>query len=502
MYKLGTIILMVIACACSFSPKSENHQEEDQHHHNINAFQSTLFSENTEFFIEYEPLEAGEESVFMVHITELKTYKPYLSGNLTMLLDGVSVQSGQPQKPGIFKFRFIPGKAGDYHVTYTLQTGSITESVTDQVHIYQDHEELFKLEETSEDHMSDNDKTGEILFLKEQAWKHAFRVEQIVPVLFASVIPTSGEIMAVPSEKKNVAANSQGIVHFFERNLVQGSPVKKGQLLFTLSSATMIDNNAQLQYQEYLNSFEKSRSEYKRHKTLYAQGAISERQYIASRSAFRSDSLRYYSLAANISLDGSNVRAPVSGAIHELNVSEGQFIETGQIMAIISSNKTLLIRADLSQQFYDQLSEIETANFRPAYTKKVYSIDEVKGSLLAVGSSVAENDHYLPVIFEVENDGSLFEGAFTEVFLKTSQKSKVLVVPQTAIIEEQGEYYLFIQETGESYTKRAVSTGKNDGQFVEILSGLNPGERIVTQGVMLIKAASMVTGVVSHGHAH
>ena len=146
--------------------------------------------------------------------------------------------------------------------------------------------------------------------------------------------------------------------------------------------------------------------------------------------------------------------------------------------------------------------EIETAHFRPAYTDQVYSVEEMNGRLLAAGSSVAENDHYLPVIFEVDNDGSLLEGAFAEIFLKSSQKSNVLVVPMSAILEEQGEYYVYVQVTGESYTKRGIAPGKNDGRNMEILSGLDPGERVVTRGVMLVKAASMVTGVAGDGHAH
>ena len=74
--------------------------------------------------------------------------------------------------------------------------------------------------------------------------------------------------------------------------------------------------------------------------------------------------------------------------------------------------------------------------------------------------------------------------------------------PQTAISEEQGEQYVYVQVTGESYTKRAITSGTNDGQLTEVISGLIPGERVITRGVMLVKASSLVTGVVGHGHSH
>ena len=502
MYKFRIAILMVLACGCGNSPDGTSMQQDDFHQQSNETSQTTLFSESTEFFIEYGSLEAGEKSEFLVHVTDLRTYKPYLSGKVTVLLDGVSVTSGQPHEPGIFEIPFVPRKGGEYEVTFTLNSGASVESVRDHIHIVQDHHELHNPDATSPSHAHSNDEAGEIIFLKEQSWKTGFMVERILPVQFASVIPTSGEIMAMPGEKKSVAAAGEGIIHFSDRNLVQGSPVTRGQLLFTLSSETMIENNVQLKYLEYLNSYEKSQSEYERHKRLYAQGAISERQFIATRSKLTTDSLRYHNLAANASMDGLNVYAPVSGTIHELNVWEGLYTETGQNLVTISANKKLMIRADLSQQYYDQLRDIETANFRPAYTDQVYSIDDVNGKLLAAGSSVAENDHYLPIIFEVENDGSLLEGAFTEVFLITSRKSNVLVVPLSALSEEQGEQYLYVQVTGESYTKRAVSVGNNDGRHLEITAGLNAGERIITRGVMLVKAASSVTGVENHGHSH
>jgi len=488
--------------ACTHNPEKGSRQQVDPHQHDNEVSQFTLFSQNTEFFIEHQPLKAGEESEFLVHLTDLSTYKPHLSGSVTILIDGVSVTSDQLHGPGIFEVPFIPLKAGAFHASWTFQSGTVTETVSVHIHVYQDHGDLHAEDEATQGHDHGAETRGEISFLKEQSWKNNFMVKEILPVPFSSVIHTSGEMIAVPGEEKNVVATSRGMVHFSNRNLVEGSPVTRGQHLFTLNSESMIENNVKLQYLESLNTLEKSRSEYERHKILYTQGAISERQFISTKSTYASDSLRFYSLAANTSEDGLRVYAPISGTIHQLNVAEGQYTETGALLVTISSNETLLIRADLSQQFYDQLDNIETANFRPASTDRVYSIEELNGSLLARGSSVAENDHYLPVIFKVENNGNLFEGAFTEVFLKSSLKNNVLVVPRTAISEEQGEHYVYVQVTGENYTKRSVSVGKNDGLYIEIISGLNPEERVVTKGVMLVKAASMVTGIVGQDHSH
>lgn len=502
MYKTGIVLVFIAALASACNSKKKPVQASDTHQHADEASQFTLFSEHIEFFIEHQALEAGTESEFLVHVTNLNSYKPFDTGNITISIDGVSVTSGLPHHPGIFEVPFIPKKAGAFHATYTYQSDQLSESVEGHVHVVQDHEDLHSEEPSAGGHSHGSETEGEIIFLKEQAWDSDFMVAEVRPQVFHSVIPTSGEILAMPGEKKNVAANGRGMVLFTRRNLVQGSPVFQGEHLFTISSETMLEDNFELKYQEQLNSYEKSRSVFMRHKKLYAQGAISEREFINSRADYLEDSLRFYNLKANTTTEGLKVVAPVTGTIHELNVSEGQFIDVGQIMVIISSNLTLLIRADLGQQHFDELSKIVTANFRPAYSDQVYSVEEMNGRLLATGSSVAENDHYLPVMFEVQNDGRILEGAFTEVFLLTSRKDSCLVIPETALIEEQGEFYVYVQVTGETYSKHAVHPGSNDGRHLEITGGLSPGERVVTRGVMLLKAASMISGDVGQGHSH
>jgi RND family efflux transporter MFP subunit len=502
MYKTVAVFLVITALVSACSTGQKSRQASDSHQHADESSQFTLFSEHLEFFIVHEALEAGKESTFLVHLTDLNTYKPVKSGSINLVIDGVSVTSGRPQQPGIFEIPFIPKKSGAFHARYSYQSDELSQSVEGHVHVYQDHADLHEDDGSTGGHSHGSEAEGEISFLKEQAWNSDFIVTELLEAPFHSVIPTSGEILAMPGEKKNVASNGKGMVLFASRNLVQGSPVTQGEHLFTISSERMLENNIELQYQEYQNSYEKSRSEYLRHKKLHAQGAISERQFIDTRASYQADSLRFFNLKANTSSKGLKIVSPVTGTIHELNVSDGQFVDVGDIMVIISSNRTLLIRADLGQQHFDQLDDITSANFRPAYSEQVYSVEEFGGRLLATGSSVAENDHYLPVMFEVTNDGRILEGAFTEVYLKTTRKDSCLVLPQTALAEELGEFYAYVQRTGESYSKIAVSTGNQDGLFVEITGGLHPGDRVVTKGIMLLKAASMVSGVVGHGHSH
>lgn len=501
MYKLPSTIILMFACACGQIPDREAFQDHDEEQHQDEAYQSTLFSDHTEFFVEYGPLVVNEESVFLVHVTHLSTYKPYSSGTVTIEMDGSSVRSGEPERPGIFLVPFLPARKGEFMITYTLESGAVKDSVTQHIVVFSDHDELHADEASRVDHGAEIS-SSEITFPKEQSWKNEFMVEEIVPMPFSSAISTSGEIMSIPGVKKIVAASNSGMVIFADNYLVQGSRVTRGQILFTISSKALLDNNVELQYQESLNQLNMSRSEYGRHALLFEKKVISERQLIASRATYIADSLHFYNLSANTTEEGLKVKAPITGFIHELSVSEGQYVETGQSLVTVYSDHNLLIRADLPQQYFNHLNEIATANFRTAYSERTYALEEFHGKLIATGSSVAENNHYLPLYFEVENDGRLLEGAFAQIFIKTNEKGNCLTIPLNAILEEQGSHYLYVQVNGVRYTKRPVKLGGNDGIRAEVIDGLSPGERIVTNGVMLIKAASLVTGAIGDGHAH
>ena len=494
MFKYGLFFLIGIVSSCGGHPDSHLHEDEAQPHQAI-TYSSTLFTDSTEFFIEYEALIKQEESHFLIYVTRLQSYKPYHSGKLSIQISGHKVEADRPERPGIFELHFTPESEGIFQITYELKTDDLLESVKDSILVIGDHEDADELED-------EDDLPGEIHFLKEQAWNSSFMVRRIDPVSFSSVVTTSGELLAMPGEKHNIIAKSPGIVLFENKNLVQGSNVEHGQNLFTISGQDLLEKNVGVHYQEAMNNFLKSKSEYMRHMKLYTGNIISEKQFVETQTRYLNDSTHYYSLSANASAIGLKVYASLKGSLHELNVSEGQYVDIGQILATISTNQVLLLRADVPQQFYPQIKEIETAHFRPAYASKTYTVQELNGRLLAKGSSVAENNHYIPVYFEVLNDGTLLEGAFVECYLKTSNRPDQLVVPYSAILEEQGSYYLYVQENGEIYHKRAITTGGSDGLQFAVTSGLLTGERIVTEGTMLVKAASMAKAVAAQKHQH
>jgi multidrug efflux pump subunit AcrA (membrane-fusion protein) len=88
------------------------------------------------------------------------------------------------------------------------------------------------------------------------------------------------------------------------------------------------------------------------------------------------------------------------------------------------------------------------------------------------------------------------------VFLKTTTIKNALVIPYSALIEEQGVFYAYVQTAGESFQKRELKLGISDGLLVQVLSGLSEGERVVTKGAYQIKLSQASGTMPAHGHEH
>ena len=87
------------------------------------------------------------------------------------------------------------------------------------------------------------------------------------------------------------------------------------------------------------------------------------------------------------------------------------------------------------------------------------------------------------------------------MWLLTGASGNVISVPESALTEEQGLYFVYVRLDEDCYRKQHVTLGRDNGRRVEILSGLEAGDEVVTEGAYHIKLASVST-VVPEGHTH
>lgn len=375
----------------------------------------------------------------------------------------------------------------------------------DHKHDEHDHEHDHEHEHgnhqaNAQEHVASSEKehSDEIIFTQAQAAKTDFEVSEILPTTFHQVIRTSGQIQPAPGDESVIVATSNGLVSFHNNATAEGTPVKKGQLIFNIASKNIAEGD---HYSKVKANYERARSEYERAQSLVKDRIISQREFENIQLEFENAKIAFDAISGNKTAKGVGITSPMNGYLKNILVKEGEYISVGQPLATVSQNQRLILRAEVTEKHYPALKSIESANFKTPYDNKVYVLKELNGRLLSFGKASGTNSFYIPVSFEFDNKGEVIPGSFVEVYLIGKPLENTLVVPVSALTNEMGTYYVYVQLDEEGYRKQEVTPGANNGKEVQILKGLKAGDRVVTKGAYQVKMAA-ASGAIPHGHSH
>ena len=335
-----------------------------------------------------------------------------------------------------------------------------------------------------------------IVFTKQQAEAAGLVVEEVAEVPFYDVIKTAGHLQAPVGDEAVVVATSAGVLYYTQPSLVEGQALSEGKAFAGISAKRLQDGDPLVKAKL---AYETAKAEYERAERLVADKIVSAKEYEQIRLRYETAKTTYEGQAAGMTERGAALASPITGYVKQLLVPNGAHVEVGQPVAVVTQTRRLQLVAEVSERDFGQLAKVTKAHFRPTYSDKLYKTDELGGRLLAYGRSAV--GAFVPVTFEVDNVGDLIAGSYAEVYLLTRPESGVVSIPVTALTEEQGLYFVYVQVCDEEFEKREVHPGRRGGERVEILHGLHYGDRVVTRGAVQVKLASMTTAI-PHGHSH
>ena len=476
-------------------------QEQEEHEHGLEPIAYTIYSDKTELFVEFKPLVVGNTSRFAAHLTHIgELFTPLTKGSVAVSLikDGKGIRhtADVPSSPGIFRPELNPKIAGDgYQLIFEIKTDDYSDKlVIDNMTVYADEKTALEKNPPSEG--------GDITYLKEQAWKVEFANAPVKKQSFSDIIKTSGQILSAPGDEIIVTAKASGIVLFSGNKTIIGSEANEGTNLFAITGGDLAEGNIDANYKEAKANYEKAKADYDRAIELVKDKIISQKDFQQTKVDFENAQTAFNTIAKNYSANGQIVSATMNGFVKNILVTEGQFVEAGTPLATISKNKKLILQANVSQNYFSKLSSITSANFKTSYNEKVYSTQELNGKVISYGKSADASSPFIPITFEIDNAGNLIPGSVVEVYLKSFPIPNALVIPASSLIEEQGNFFVYVQTEGESFQKREVKLGASDGINVQLLSGVSEGERVVTKGAYQIKLATASGTLPAHGHEH
>lgn len=338
----------------------------------------------------------------------------------------------------------------------------------------------------------------EITLSAESAAAAGVMAETILPGKFRGVLEVSGRIMPAPEDETTVVANVPGVVSFVSP-LVEGSYVKEGSPMFTISSRHLQDGDP---VQRARIEYETARQEYERAAKLVEDNIVSRQEYEAAKGRYETARLTYEALAADGVENGTVVKSPIKGYVKNCLVKEGDYVSVGTPLAGVITGNKMYLKADVSERYLNRLPGVKDANFRLSYGDRVYSTTELGGRLLGYGRSTDETNAYIPVTFAFNGTEDILPGAFAQVWLLSAERDGVISLPVEAVTEAQGHFFVYIKLDETCYKKQEVTLGATDGQRYEILTGLKGGENVVTRGATHVKLASAGNLIPAHTHNH
>lgn len=352
--------------------------------------------------------------------------------------------------------------------------------------------------EEHHEHEGHEEHGEEIILPQAKARLMGVKAETLKGGPFHEVIKAGGQILPTQSGEAVAVATMAGIVSL-SGTLAEGTSVSRGKTLLTLTAKTL-QNGDPIDLARA--TLERSKGEYERLSKLVGDKIVSQRDYAAAKEEYERASLAWQALSQHRSEKGQQIVSPISGYVEQVLVREGDYVETGQPLVRVVQNNRLTLRAQVPERHFSALPSIRTAYFRTAAGEKVYKLSELKGRILSYGHALGEGSFYVPITFELNSAPGIVPGSFVEVFLLSNERNGVLSLPHEAITEEGGLHFAYLQLDEEGYKKQEVTLGQDNGERVQILSGLKEGDRVVTRGAMHVRLAASGNAIPAHSHEH
>ncbi|MCU6792675.1 efflux RND transporter periplasmic adaptor subunit [Paenibacillus sp. WQ 127069] len=186
-------------------------------------------------------------------------------------------------------------------------------------------------------------------------------------------------------------------------------------------------------------------------------------------------------------LDHYNVKAPAGGILTDFELAVGQSVSTTKVAGQVQQIDPIKITTELSENNYQLVkAKSELVYYNPDTPDKKIT---VKISYMApIMSSQTKN--YTLELGVPNADHAIKPGSRVLVQLTTESEQSVIAIPALSAIREGSDTYVFVQQA-DQYQKRKVKLGRINGQYQEVLLGLNEGELLVVTGQNRLKDGQM-----------
>jgi len=205
-------------------------------------------------------------------------------------------------------------------------------------------------------------------------------------------------------------------------------------------------------------------------------------------------------IQAQLDLSYCEIYSPIFGVIGFLQVDEGNLVGRGDatLLATVSASDPLLVDFTLSEIEYLKLTDAETAGTRAGSLRfdlllSDESLHPHQGIFRVLDRTVDPTTGTLKVEAAFPNPGSyLRPGQFARIRVAVAERENAILVPQRAIQELQGAKTVMVVDDQNTVSVRSIRLGDKADKDVVVIEGLNPGERVIVEGMQKVRPGSQV----------
>lgn len=293
----------------------------------------------------------------------------------------------------------------------------------------------------------------------------------IKPESLTDVLKTSGILL--PDEEVDLSFETSGKI--VEINFMEGTKVKKGQLL-----AKVNDLKLQAELQRLQAQVKLAEDRVYRQQTLLKRDAVSQEAYEQVKTDLATLNADINIVKENIAL--TELRAPFDGIIGLRQVSIGTYASPTTIVAKLTKISPLKVEFAVPERYANDMKKGINLDFfiegeLNAYQAKVYAVE----------STVDQQLHQLTVRALYPNhDQTLLPGRYASIELKKDEIKDAIAIPTEAIVQELGKDKVYLYRSGKAEPVDVI-TGIRTEAEVQIVKGLQVGDTIITSGTLQLR---------------
>lgn len=283
-----------------------------------------------------------------------------------------------------------------------------------------------------------------------------------------------------PIEESTISVTVSGKIE--RLSIENGSYVRKGQIIGSIDSRVK-----QLNLESIELSLDKLKRDYERTKELYEGKAATETNMLDAKYAYENKRIEAEQIKRQIA--DANIVAPFNGIISNKKLNAGEFTNVGSVIATIVNIDKLKAMVYVNEKDAYRLKLGQTVSVN----SEVYAGQEFKGKITFISPKGDDSHNYMVEVLIDNNSKNLLKaGTYVIVKFQTGNTTQALQIPKIALAEGIKNPYVYIVN-GSTAEVRKVVVGREIGEYIEIVSGLQQGEKVVVNGQINLINGSLIT---------